>query len=387
MQRYEIIANFALLVKQVPSPGEGIYVMMAEAKSIECLSLVFTVGVVVGTMVPAGAAAGLPGLILPIIALPCFFRHSIRNWPEQRADALLMATFLFLGLFCALNARLIGPSARFPLQVFAEDTAHRLRTFISALPFPSDETAPLLKALLTGDRSSLSQETVTAFRGSGASHLLALSGLHIGIIYLIFDKLSWALGRSPAARHLRYLLIVGGAAFFTLMTGAGPSIVRAFLFIAINETLRLLQRPRKAVRVLCLALLVQLVLDPSAASQLGFQLSYLAMAGIFLLYPLLEKWYPEGSRFNPLRRIWQAAALSISCQVFTGPLAWYRFHTFPRYFLLTNLMAIPLTTGVMASALTTIALSAAGICPAALYTVTDGLCRLLVNVLEIISSL
>ena len=171
------------------------------------------------------------------------------------------------------------------------------------------------------------------------------------------------------------------------MTGAGPSIMRAFLFILIGETLRLLGRPRNAVRVLCLALFVQLVLDPEAIGELGFQLSYLAMAGIFLLYPVLEKWYPEGSARNPLRRIWQAAALSISCQVFTGPLAWYRFHTFPRFFLLTNLFAIPLTTCLMVTAVLTVALSAIGVCPAALIQATDLLCRALTEVLGLIASM
>ncbi len=219
------------------------------------------------------------------------------------------------------------------------------------------------------------------------TNVLALSGLHIGIIYLFFDKLTRVLGRTPAARRIRFGLIVIGAGFFTLMTGAGASIVRAFLFITINETLHLLGRPRKAVRVLCLALMLQLVLNPGAIREVGFQLSYLAMAGIFLLSPVLEAWYPPSVSWDPMRKIWSMAALSISCQLFTGPLAWLRFHSFPKYFLLTNLLAIPLTTALMAIAVTTVALGALGWCPVLLIQATDGLCRLLVWVLEIIASM
>ena len=88
-----------------------------------------------------------------------------------------------------------------------------------------------------------------------------------------------------------------------------------------------------------------------------------------------------------MRKIWTMAALSISCQLFTGPLAWYRFHSFPKYFLLTNLLAIPLTTALMATAVTTVLLGLLGWSPALLITATDGLCRLLVWVLEIIASM
>ena len=245
----------------------------------------------------------------------------------------------------------------------------------------------MLKALLTGDRSELSRDTVRVFRESGGAHLLALSGLHIGILYLFLSRLLWPLGNSLRARGIRYVLTVLAAALFTLVTGASPSIVRAFLFIFINETARLSGRPRNALRVLSTALLVQLVMDPSAITSVGFQLSYLAMAGIFLLYPRLEAWWPKGPRIDPLRKVWQAAALSISCQAFTGPLAWYRFHTFPTYFLITNLFAMPVTTLLMGSAVTTLALRSLGCCPAFLIQVTDTLCGVLTRILQIISSM
>ena len=370
MQRYEIIANFARM--------EGV-------KNIESLSLRFTLGIAAGALLPASPAGTLPAMLLPLLALPLLFRKQLIREAGETSVGIVLATFLLLGVFCAQNASL--PGAGGSLTAWAEGTAARLRTFIGSLPFPSEGTVPLLNAFLTGDRSGLSAGTVSAFRQSGASHLLALSGLHMGIIYLFFDRCTSVLGHSRAAGRIRAGLIISASGFFTLMTGAGPSIVRAFLFISINELLRASGRPRTASRVFCLALLIQLALDPTVIRSLGFQLSYLAMAGIFFIYPRLEKWYPAGSRYNPLRRLWQTAALGISCQITTAPLAWLRFHTFPRYFLLTNLMAIPLTTLLMGTAVVTVGLSAIGICPGFLYTTTDGLSRLLIWVLEIISSI
>ena len=360
---------------------------MAEAKSIETLSVLFTAGVVAGTFVSGPFSQVLPVLLIPLLGAPLLLRERIARLREPLSLSVILPLFLLLGLFCALLAGIPGVQQQSALARTALAAGDKLRTFLDTLPFADERTAPLLKALLTGDRSALPAQTVAVFRASGASHLLALSGLHIGILYLLLDKAGSVLGGSPAAGWIRFAAVVTASGFFTLMTGATPSIVRAFLFILINELLRLTGRPRKALRVLCLALLVQLVLDPGVVRSTGFQLSYLAMAGIFLLYPILERWYPEGSRWNPLRRLWQSAALAISCQLFTAPLAWYRFHSFPRYFLLTNLLAVPLTTGVMFSAVATLTLGVLGICPALLITTTDGLCRLLLNVLEVIASL
>lgn len=360
---------------------------MVTAKSIEALSLLFTLGVVAGTAVSAGSAAAVSGLLLPLVLLPVFFRGRLRLSSDKWAVGLCWATFLLLGVFCATSRALPGMEETSALQSWAFLAADALRARIDALPFGADTTAPLLKAFLTADRSGLEADTLATFRSSGASHLLALSGLHMGIIYVLFDKLTQPWGGSRTAALLRFALFGLGGGFFTLMTGAGPSIVRAYLSILIGEILRVSGRPRKPSRVLCLALLVQLVLDPSVIRTVGFQLSYLAMAGIFILYPVLESWYPAGSRWNPFRRIWQASALAISCQVFTGPLAWLRFHTFPRHFLLTNLMAIPVTTGLLTSAVTALLLDAVHLCPPLLIKITDSLSRLLLWMLEVISSM
>ena len=359
---------------------------MAEARGIEILSVSFTAGIVAGAMLP-GTGLWLPSALLATLCLPFFFYRPLLRLPRERAVPLLAFAFSLLGIFCAWNSAQPGIPFHGPLETLALEATEGLRKFIDSVPFRDPGTAPLLRALLTGDRSGLSADTVAIFRRSGASHLLALSGLHIGIIYLIFDRLTRVLGRSPAARKVRFALVILGAGFYTLATGAGPSIVRAFLFIAISETLRLLERPRQAVRVLCLALLIHLVITPEAIRSVGFQLSYLAMAGIFLVYPLLEKWYPASPRWDPCRKVWNMAALTLSCQLFTAPLVWVRFHSFPRYFLLTNLLAIPATTALMGTALLTLTLQALGLCPALLLTTTDSLSRLLLWILTVIASL
>lgn len=357
---------------------------MTGAKSIEALSLFFTAGVAAGCFLTGSYSLPLAAMVLPLLVLPFLFQKQISEAPPPLGSAALCATFLLLGAFCRVSASAAGIARPGIVSLASGECAVKASAFIDGIPFEYQRTHAILKAFLLGDRSGLDSATIGVFREAGASHLLALSGLHIGIIYLIFKKLTLPLGNFPASRVTRYVLTVSAALFYTIMTGAGASTVRAFLFIGINETLQLAGRPRRPTGVLCLALLLQLAINPEAISGVGFQLSYLAMAGIFLLYPHLESWYR--GRGMVLRKIWKSAALSISCQVFTGPLVWFRFRTFPKSFLLTNLLAIPLTTGLIASALLTAVLSALGICPGVAIKITDGLCRLLYTVLEIISS-
>lgn len=347
---------------------------------IENSSLFFALGAGAGAIVSlngptAYALAGFSAFAAMLLPLIFFLK---------RADTpLLFAAFLCAGLF-AYSSRSLGFADTAGTPRLAAGTAEEFRAFIGTLPFGKSETGALMRAFLSGDRSLLPRETTAVFRKAGASHLLALSGLHIGIIYLIAGKIFRLAGGSPAAKKARYAILLPAAGFFTLMTGASPSIVRAFLFISAGETARLLHREAKLSRTLCTALLIQLALDPRAITTLGFQLSYLALAGIVFIYPRLESWYPGG---GPLKYIWKTAALSISCQVFTAPLTLLVFGTFPIHFLLTNLVAIPLTTVFMAVGIAVLALSGLGICPPFAYAAADALCRALLFSLETIAAL
>lgn len=301
----------------------------------------------------------------------------------------LCALFFIAGMFCAVSSAVSEPFAVKCILPGAGRFAQMMKDTVNSIPYHSPDTPGIVQGLLTGDRNGISRELRDIFRRSGASHILALSGLHLGIIYSIVISVLRPLGNSPAAVKSRSLLCVALCGFYASATGFGPSISRAFTFIALNELLKCLNRKKRPLRVFMTALSLQLAMHPQLIRDLGFQLSYLAMAGITLLYPILDSWYPYGGhgRLDVPRRLWQAAALSVSCQIFTGPLSYLRFGTFPRYFLLTNILAMPVTTAVMLTSVAASCLSAAGICPEWIVTINEKTVSLLLRILTVISQM
>ena len=274
----------------------------------------------------------------------------------KRSGAALCALFFCLGALCWCSAAL-SPAP--PIRPAGGPAMDALVRRIDALGLAGGHSPAILEALLTGRRSSLPRSTIEIFRKSGASHILALSGLHLGVIYGCIRKILLPAGNSRGAKAAAAVLTVSLCGGYVLATGASASITRAFLFIFINECSRLVSgRKSRPLGTFCLALMIQLCLRPDMISSAGFQLSYLAMLGITLLNPRLSAWYPDSGRPDPLRRIWKAAALSVSCQLFTAPAAWWHFRSFPLYFLITNLIALPLTECIIITALGALALDA-----------------------------
>lgn len=400
-------------------------VPMTETADIKPLALAFTFGAASGLLLSRISmhAAYISSATSLLVALTLTV---ITSADRRQAEILLL--FLTAGVFCAATSTLTSLGAVAGKPLFA-GLAADFRSMISSIPFPHEGTAPLVNALLTGDRSSLDSSVMNSFRDSGASHILALSGLHLGIIYGILLKVTSIFGKHPTVKAVRSLIIISLCGIYTLATGASPSLVRAFLFILVNETARLTHRSNNPLRVYCAALFIQTAINPQVISSTGFQLSYLAMAGIFLLYPALKKWYPQEEAAGDMliekgagltesdglegvmidkdccrarrcwtswmktivsvapRKIWDAAALTISCQVLTGPLAWWKFGTFPKYFLLTNLLSLPLTSAVMLLSVSTSVLFAIGICPDFLISLTDSSASLLLFIMKVISSM
>ena len=209
--------------------------------------------------------------------------------------------------------------------------------------------------------------------------------MHLALIYVIQTRMLSVFGKSREADIARFAVIIASTLFYSVMTGSSPSIVRAFIFISLRETAILCGRKPSDADILCFSLTLQCALDPEVITSAGFQLSYLAMCGIYFLYPHLRDMYP--AKVPVLKTIWNSAALSIACQVFTGPLAWLLFGSAPMYFIITNLIAVPMTSALMPAALAAVFLHEAGICPEFLTEAIGWTAGAVVDCLEVICEL
>lgn len=204
------------------------------------------------------------------------------------------------------------------------------------------DAVELMKALFYGEQKGIEREIYDSFRESGALHLLALSGMHLGIIYGALSLLFSILGRSPSilkARSIMTIIILWG---YTIYAGASTSLLRAMVMITIYETGAIMGREKNGINALSFSALIISLSNPAAPLQISFQLSYSAMAGIFLLFPLLRR--AISPSFAPFRYIWDLLALSISCQCFTAPLIYLHFGTFGYFSLIANLLCSPITS-------------------------------------------
>lgn len=203
----------------------------------------------------------------------------------------------------------------------------------------SPEELAIIQALLLGQRQDISAETYASYSAAGAVHILAVSGLHVGIILLILTWLLKPLGNSRSARLIRTVLLLLLLWSFALIAGLSPSITRAslmFSFIAIGMQL---QRPVSVMNSLFVSLFILLLLQPSLIFQVGFQLSYLAVFAIVAFQPKLRSLLQPKSRFT--RFFWDLTTVSIAAQLGVLPLSLYYFHQFPGLFFLSNLVILP----------------------------------------------
>ena len=312
-----------------------------------------------------------------------------KAWKEISIKGMIAAAAASCGIFAGLTDASISTSTPFDIPEIirrAGSLAEKVRIIIADIPFRESSTNSLITALITGDRSGIPDHMLTAFRDSGASHILALSGLHLGIIYTGLNTILSILGNSPSARRTRSICILALCGTYTLATGAGASITRAMLYILLGEVGRLAGRQSRPSDILAGALFIQLAISPGSASDVGFQLSYAAMAGITFIYPWLKGLWPEG-KAGIMRWVWNSAALSTSCQITTGPLAYLHFGTFPKYFILTNLMGLPLIGVIIPLGLLTTLLHALGMCPELLVSITEKLVSCLTWILTTVASI
>ncbi len=196
-------------------------------------------------------------------------------------------------------------------------------------------------ALLIGNRSLLDPDITDRFATTGTMHILAVSGLHVGIIFLFFDTILGLLPIAYKRKYFKPIALIVIIWTYALMTGLSPSIFRAAIMFSFLSMGKPLGKHISSFNILAASALLLIIINPMMILQVGFQLSYTAILGILCFQPYLAKcWHPQ---HTVLRYIWSIVTVSLAAQIGTAPLSIFYFHQFPVYFLLSNIIAIPLS--------------------------------------------
>lgn len=194
-------------------------------------------------------------------------------------------------------------------------------------------------ALILGDNSMLDKEIRDSFTNTGALHVLAVSGLHISIIMQILMA-ALAVFSGVLSRRVAVILLIGIMWWYAAITGLSPSVLRAVIMFTVLSIAQLSGRNYDSLNTLLFTAFVLVLWNPLTVFDIGFQLSFLAMLGIFLFYEKIESFWVI--RQPILQKVWQGTAIGLAAQVMTTPLSLHYFNQFPNYFILTNI-------GLMAS--------------------------------------
>lgn len=203
----------------------------------------------------------------------------------------------------------------------------------------------IASALVLGVTDGLDNELLDAYSSTGTMHILAVSGLHISLIYFILLRLFSPLNRIKGGRWMIAFISLTLLWLYAIVTGLSPSVLRAVMMFSFLALARPWARSTNIYNTLAVSAFCLLLHDPFLIFSVGFQLSYLAVLGIVYIYPrILSMWEP---RRVVTVEIWKLCAVSIAAQVVTFPLGLLYFHQFPNYFLLSNLLVVPLSFVVL----------------------------------------
>lgn len=210
---------------------------------------------------------------------------------------------------------------------------------------PDPESQQIASALLLGQKENLDREIQNAYAETGTMHILAVSGLHVGIIYAILLFPLKGIRLKSRQRKIYLLTVILLIWTYAVLTGFSPSVVRAATMFSLFTLGQLRERKPSSLNILAFSATVMIVLDPAVIFEVGFQLSYIAVAGILLIQPLIVRWWLLPNK--AWEYVWQLTAVSLAAQLATFPLSILYFHIFPTYFLIANLVIIPLSFLVM----------------------------------------
>ena len=223
------------------------------------------------------------------------------------------------------------------------------------------ESAALLNTLLLGKRSDLDENIYQQYVDAGAVHILAISGLHVGIITAILLLLLQKMPNLGFYRPLRYFILLAGLWTFALIAGASPSVLRATIMFSFVGLGTLIRRKQGRFDAFMLSMLFLLLINPYYLYDVGFQLSYAAVFSIMKFYPVMRKWWLPENKY--IRWIWSLFLVGLSAQIVVLPISLYYFHQFPILFFVANLIVVPLLQPILIGGIIALCLGGLGILP------------------------
>lgn len=212
-----------------------------------------------------------------------------------------------------------------------------IRTYIKG-----DMESSVAEALLIGYRDDLDRDLVQAYSNTGVVHVIAISGMHLGLIYVLLLFLLKPLERFKRLKVLKTILVILLLWLFSLLTGAGASVLRAVIMFSFIAGADLFQRKGNIYNSMAASAFVLLCYNPFLLWDVGFQLSYAAVLSIVLFMKPIYHWFSIQNKL--LDKLWQLNAVTLAAQILTLPLCIYHFHQAPTLFLISNLLAVPLST-------------------------------------------
>lgn len=213
-----------------------------------------------------------------------------------------------------------------------------------------DDVQAVVSALTVGDKSELTRELKDSYTAAGTSHILALSGMHVVILALILSWLLYPLRYVPGGRWITGFLIVVFLWSFAFLSGLSPSVIRAVVMYSLCVAASVFTESRfLGVSSVSLAAFLMLVYQPLYLFDVSFQLSFVAVLSLLLIYPFIERLFHF--RWKPLNWLWKSMALTMAAQLGTLPFILCYFGMFPTYFLLANLVVTPLSIVILGLAL------------------------------------
>lgn len=241
---------------------------------------------------------------------------------------------------------------------FLKALAHRMQGRLSELFAASGMSGreyDIVKAILLGDDDTMEPELKAAYAAAGVSHILCVSGMHVGVIFLILNFLLRPLDLFKSTRIIKALLLLLVIWLYAHITGLSPSVTRSatmFTFVTIGQ---LIQRNTNVFHSILASLWILLTFNPLLLFEVGFQLSYSAVTSIVLIQPMLASLYPCKTKIGDY--FWGLVTVSVAAQIGTFPISVHCFGQFPNYFLLSNISVITLSFVVMMTGVALLAVS------------------------------